>query len=114
MQCSVRKSGVKLGVERHVRRAHLEHVESGRPSNGDQLGRIVDPDYIGPALDDLVSQRTIAAADVEDPLARLRIEQVERRLPKVSDKAPDPGIVRSVPAAGRGDRRRQSVFTQSR
>jgi hypothetical protein len=59
-------------------------------------------------------QPPVAAADVEDMLARLRIEQVERRLAKLGDEPADPRIIRRVPAAGRGDRQVQSVFTQSR
>jgi hypothetical protein len=82
--------------------------------NGDQFRRIVDPDDIGAPLDDLVRQRSVAAADIEDPLANFRIEQVERGRAQVGDEAADPGIVRCVPAAGRGDGRAQSVFTQSR
>jgi hypothetical protein len=61
-----------------------------------------------------VRQCAIAAADIEDPLSELRVEQVERGLAEVCDEAADPGIVRGVPAAGRGDRGRQRVFTQSR
>ena len=89
-------------------------VEADRPSRRNQLWRIVDANDLGPALDDLVRQGAIAAADVEDPLAQLRVEQVERGFSKVGDEAAGPGIVRGVPAAGRGDRGRQSVATQSR
>ena len=80
----------------------------------DQLGRVVDTDDIGSALDDLVGQCTIAAADIEDPLSHLRIEQIERGFSKVGNEPSDPGIVRRVPAAGRGDDVAQSVATHSR
>jgi hypothetical protein len=90
------------------------HLDPDRLRRRDKFGRVVDPDDLGSTLDDLVGQRTVAAANVKDPLAQLRVKQVERSLAEVGDEAADPGIVRRVPAAGRGDRGRQSVFTQSR
>ncbi len=90
------------------------HVDVGRRGDSDQFRRIVDSDDVRAALDDLVGQRPIAAADVEDPLAYLRIEQIERRGAEVGDEAADARIVGGVPAAGRGDGGAQSVFTQSR
>jgi hypothetical protein len=47
-------------------------------------------------------------------LARLGVEEVERGLAKLGDEAADLRIVRRIPAAGRGKRLAQSVFTQSR
>jgi hypothetical protein len=90
------------------------HVDVGRGGDSDQFRRIVDPDDVRAALDDLVGQRPVAAADVEDSLPDLGIEQVERCGPKVRDKAADSRIVGGIPAAGRGDGGAQSVLTQSR
>ena len=90
------------------------HVDIGRGGDSDQFWRIVDPHDVCAALDDLVRQRAIAAADVEDPLTDLGIEQIERRSTEVGDEAADARIVGGVPAAGRGDEGAQSVFTQSR
>jgi hypothetical protein len=90
------------------------HVDVCRGGDSDQFRRIVDSDDVRAALDNLVSQRSIAAADVEDPLPDLGIEQVERCGPKVRDEAADARIVGGVPAAGRGDGGAQSVLTQSR
>ena len=90
------------------------HFDPDRLSGRDKLGGIVDPDDLRATLDDLVSQRTVAAANVKNPLTQLRVEQVQRGFAEVGDEAADPGIVRGVPAAGRGDDSRQSVFTQSR
>ena len=89
-------------------------VDVGRGGDGDQLRRVVDPDDVCAALDDLVSQGPVAAADVEDSLADLGIEQVERRSTEVGNEAADARIVGGVPAASRGDGGAQSVFTQSR
>ena len=114
MQSRVREGRIEVGIEPHVGRVDLMHFDPDRLSRRDKFRGIVDPNDLRATLDDLVRQRTIAAADVEDPLAHLRVEQVERRLPEVGDEAPDPGIVRGVPAAGRGDGGRQSVFTHSR
>jgi hypothetical protein len=47
-------------------------------------------------------------------LARLRVEQVERGDSELGDETADARIILRVPVAGRGDRRAQSVFTQSR
>ena len=90
------------------------HVDIGRGGDSDQFRRIVDPDDVCAALDDLVSQGPVAAADVEDSLPDLRIEQIERRSTEVGDEAADARIIGGVPAAGRGDGGAQSVFTQSR
>jgi hypothetical protein len=92
----------------------MTDVYVGGGCDSDQLRRIVDPDDVRAALDDLVRQRSIAAADIKDALADLRIEKVERRGAQLRDKAADARIVRGVPATGRGDGRAQSVFTQSR
>lgn len=80
----------------------------------DQFPRIIDPDDVRAAFDDLVRQCPVAAADIEDPLAELRVEQVERSGAQVRYESADAGIIRGVPAAGRGDGGAQSVFTQSR
>ena len=90
------------------------HVDVGRGSDSDQLRRVVDSNDVRATLDDLVGQRPIAAADIEDPLADLGIEQVERRSTEVGNEAADARIVGGVPAASRGDGGAQSVFTQSR
>ena len=90
------------------------HVDVCRRGDSNQFRRIVDSDDVRAALDDLVGQRPIAAADVEDPLPDLRIEQIERRSTEVGDEAADSRIVGGIPAAGRGDGGAQSVFTQSR
>ena len=92
----------------------MVHVDVGRGGDSDQFRRIVDSDDVRAALDNLVSQRSIAAADVEDPLPDLGIEQVERRSTEVGNEAADARIVGGVPAASRGDGGAQSVFTQSR
>lgn len=114
MKRSIGEGRVELGIERHVRRIGLDHIQPDRPSRRDQFGRIVDADNIRAALDDLVRESAVAAADVENPLTQLRVKQVERGLTEVGNEAADPGIVRSIPATGRGDCSRQSVFTQSR
>ena len=49
-------------------------------------GELSMPSTVGAALDDLARQRPLAAADVEDPLARLRVEQVERRPAELGDE----------------------------
>ena len=90
------------------------HVDIGRCRDSNELRPILDPDDVCPALDDLVSQRSIAAADVEDSLANLGIEQVEPCRAQLGDEPTDARIVRGVPPTGRGDGRAQSVFTQSR
>jgi len=71
-------------------------------SGGDHLRRIVDPDRARSAPGDFLRQRAFAAADVEDVLARFRIEQVERGEPEIGDERSDLRIVRRVPAARRG------------
>ena len=65
------------------------------------------------AIDDRLGQHAITAADVEDMLARLRVEKVHRRRAQLGHKAPHAGVVRRVPLAGRGASRAQSVFTHS-
>ena len=93
---------------------HQPRVESLGPRRADHAEAVVDPDHVGAGFLDLTRQRAVAAADVEDMLARLRIEQVERRLAQRGHEAADAGIVGRVPLGGRGDENGQSVFTHSR
>jgi hypothetical protein len=90
------------------------HFDADRLGRSDEFWRIVDANDLGASLDDLVRQGAIAAAHVQDPLADFGVKQIEGGLAKVGNEASDPGIVRGVPTAGRGDREGQSVFTQSR
>ena len=66
-----------------------------------------------PALLDLERQRAVAAADVEDMLARLRVEQVERRLAERGHEAADAGIIGRIPLAGRGEVPSRSVSVRA-
>ena len=60
-------------------------------------------------------QRPVAAADVEDLLARLRVEQVERRRAERGHEAADAGIIAPRPSGwSRRTALAQSVFTHSR
>src|SRR4029079_6804172 len=67
----------------------------------DHLERIVDAGDGRAPLDDLQCQRPIAATDVEDVLAQLRVEEVERRAAELGDEGADLRIVGRVPLAGR-------------
>ena len=93
---------------------HQPRVEPLGPRRADHAQAIVDPDDIGAGLLDLEGQRAVAAADIEDMLARLRVEQVERRLPQRRHEPADASIIGRVPLRGRGDEDAQSVFTHSR
>ena len=114
VQRRVGESRVELGDELHVRGVQQQRVDALGPRRRDHLGRIVDAEHGRAALDDLPRQRPLAAADVEDPLARLRVEQVERRAAELGDERADPRIIRGIPFAGRDDGLAQSVFTHSR
>ena len=114
VQRRVGKSRVELGEELHVLGREQQRIDALGARRGDHLGRIVDAEHGRAALDDLLGQRPLAAADVEDALARLRIEQVERRPAELGDEAADARIIGRVPLAGRGGGLAQSVFTHSR
>ncbi len=114
VQCRIGENGVELGVEMHVRGIDGQRIQALRAGCADHVEAVVDPGHLGPALGDFLRQHPVAAADVEDPLAGLRVEQIERRHSQLGHERTDPGIIRRIPAAGRGGRLAQSVFTQSR
>ena len=115
-QCRValEKDRVEVRRERHVRHVHQDRVDPLGARGCDHFRRIVDPEHGCAALDDLPGQSPLAATDIEDPLARLRVEQVERRAAELGDKSADARIIRGIPFAGRDGGLAQSVFTHSR
>jgi hypothetical protein len=91
----------------------LHRVDPSRARRGDHFGRIVDAEHSRAASEDLLRERAFPAANVQDSLARLRIEQVERRPAELGDKGTDPRIVGRVPFRCRGDCLAQRVFSHS-
>ena len=114
MQRRVGECRIELGEELHVFGGEQKRIDALGARRRDHFGRIVDTEHGRAALDDLQGQRPLAAADVEDPLARLRVEQVERRAAELGDERADLGIVGGIPLAGRGDGLAQSVSTHER
>ena len=89
MQRGVGESRVERLAELHVCAASISRASSPLARAAPIMLRlIVDADDVGAALHDLERQRPVAAADVEDLLARLRVEQVERRRAQLGTKPP--------------------------
>ena len=114
MQRGVGESRVELGEELHVLRRKQQRIDAFRPRRRDHLGRIVDAKHGSAALRDPPRQSPLAATDVEDPLAGLGIEQIQRRAAELRDERAHARIIPRVPFAGRGSGLAQSVLSQSR
>ena len=114
VQGRVGKCRIELGEELHILGAQLQRVDAVHARRSDHFGRIVDAKNDCAALNELPGEGALAAADVENPLARLWIEQVERSHAKLGDEAADARVIRCVPRAGRGGACVQSVAIHSR
>ena len=119
VQRRVREGRIEGFAEFQLGGIHQTRVEPVRARGGDHAQAVVDPDDLGPALLDLERQAAVAAADIEDMLARLRIEQVERRFAERGHEPADARIIARVPLAGRnrlviGMVEDQSVLIHSR
>ena len=80
VQGRIREGRIEGFAEFEFGRVHQARIDSARARRANHAQAVVDPDDLGPALLDPNRQRPVAAADIEDMLARLRIEQVERGL----------------------------------
>jgi hypothetical protein len=87
---------------------------TSRARSRDHLGGVVDTEHGRAALDDLLRQRTLAAADIEDPLACLGVQEVERSPAELGYEAAHAGVIRGIPLARRGGALAQRVLIQSR
>ena len=114
MQGGVGESRVERFRELEVGGVDQADVETLGLGRGHHRQAIVDPDHVRAALLDLERQRAVAATDVEDMLAGLRIEQLKRCLPQRGHEAAVAGIICRIPSRGRGDEDGQSVLTHSR
>ena len=105
-QCSValEKAASNASPNFSCGRIHQPRVEPLGLGRADHAQAVVDADDVRAHFLDLERQRPVAAADIEDMLARLRVEQLQRRLPQRRHEAADAGIIRRVPLAGRGGR----------
>ncbi len=114
MQRRIGESGVEGLAELELRGVHQPGVEAARPGRADHAEVVVDAHHARAALDDLPGESAVAATDVEDMLARLRVEQVESRLPELGDEPADARVIARIPVAGRDGGFPQSDFTHSR
>jgi hypothetical protein len=108
VQRRVGKGRVERLAELQLRGVHQPGVEPARLRRGDHAEAVVDPDDVSAGFLDLQRKCPVTAADVEDMLARLRVEQVERRFAELGDEPADAGLIGRVPQAGRGNRLVQS------
>src|SRR5206468_11470304 len=80
-------------------------VEAARPGGADLLRAAVDGDDAAAAGDELLREDAVAAAQIEDALARLRGEQGEHAGAEVGDEPRVPGIGVRIPVlCGHGQR----------
>ena len=106
MQGGVGESGVELAEARRllveVERLGVGHegVDAASPRRFDHRLRSVEADHPGARIHDLAGQDSVAAAEVEDQLARLRREQLERRRAERRNEGGVAGIVARRPLGG--------------
>jgi hypothetical protein len=79
VQRRVGEHRVELALESEALTRHDPRVEALRLGGGDHVGRSVDRDDDSPAGGDLRGQHAVAAAEIEDALARLGVEQLDHR-----------------------------------
>ena len=72
MQCRIREHRIEFAVERQVLSGHHAGVEAARLGRGDHVGGGVDRHDRGAGGGDLFGQHPVAAAEIEDMLARLQ------------------------------------------
>ncbi len=102
MQCRVGEGRVERFAELKLGCIHQPRVEPFGPSCADHAEAVIDPDDVGAHFLDLERQRPVAAADIEDVLSGLRVEQVERRLTQRRHKAANAGVISRIPLRSRG------------
>ena len=79
MQDGVREDRVELTIEREVFGANLTRIDAaGSRRDNHGFGRI-DADDDRAASGDLHGERAVAATQIEDALARLRIQPIDER-----------------------------------
>ena len=98
MQGGVREHRVELGGKGQLLPVHQPRVEAARRGGGDQIGRRIDRDHRGAGRRDPLRQHTVTAAEIEDPLAGPRIEQLDDRHAEHRHKAAGLGIALRLPA----------------
>jgi len=79
MQSGVREHRIELAIEREALARDEPRVEAPRLGRGDHVRRGIDRDDLGAGGGDHLGQDAVAAAEIEDMLARLRSEQFDDR-----------------------------------
>jgi hypothetical protein len=77
VQCGVAEHRVELTVERQALRVAEPRIDAARSRRVHERGRAVDADDLRARGGDALGKRAVAAADVEDLLARLRREEFD-------------------------------------
>ena len=83
MQRGVREHGVELALERQASPVHEPRVDAQRAGRAHHVGAGVDPDHRAAELGQPCGQHAVAAAQVEDALARRRRQQLDHRQPQL-------------------------------
>ncbi len=116
MQCRVREHRVELAGEGQVLGCHHPGVETARAGGGDHVGGGVDRDHHRTGGGDLFGQHAIAAAEIENPLARHGRQQFEHRCAERRHEMRGLGIAlrrpvlpRDLPHAQRPTRRNSEI-----
>ena len=87
VQGGVREDGVELAREGQLLAARDAAIEAARARARDLLGARVDADDLAAEGDELLGERAVAAAEVEDALAGARRQQLDDRHAEVAHEA---------------------------
>ena len=101
----VGKDRVELGHEIQGVAVDLADIEPLHARHGQEFVAQIDADDIGAESLDLCRQRTVAAAEIEDPLPGLGAEQTEYRAGELLHEAAILGVVGRRPALHRRGQR---------
>ena len=105
MQRRVRKDGVE-GFRRQIELLAVHHpgIEAEGPGGFDLRGAGIHADHVDAHVLQLDRQGAVAAAQVEDFLARLRRQQIDDGHAQIRHKAGLPGVTVGIPALFAGPR----------
>ena len=102
VQGGVGEHGVELGLEAQILAVHYPGVETARARRRDHVGGGVDRDHGGAGSGDALRQHAVAAAQVENPLVRLRRQKIDQRHSQFGDETRVPRVTLGIPALRRG------------
>ena len=101
MQHGIGKDGIELVLKLVLKAqhtgVHYPRVKTALKSGRDHVWRTVDPHHLRTERNQFFGQCPVAATQIKDALPRLRLEQIQYRLPERRHKMSIRGISSRIP-----------------